>query len=474
MDPVMEQATADSLKYRKKEFLHPKYKLSQLYPLSGLQTQTITAAGSTEIVFQIPTKVVNLSKSYFNFTMTPSAATTANAQSFFAHKTPLSCIRQIQLYSQNGAYLCDLNYVNKFLNVAHFAETSYADFSSNGYITSTTVGDYNIFAGPSGNLGTAVSAFNFAQRVVTDNAGVVAALNSAGTNPLSYIERQYFVNGENGAVGAGGAAPVFNIQFPMKYLYDTIFNVDKDLYFAGEVLQLRFVFDVRDSAFFESPNGLLVGNVAMTRDINVSNIGFYLAVEQDPSIVTQVIEKTMSQGQALAIPYVYSYKINNGASTNPSLSFRFNRAHGTKLRRIYHAPFHNTETGATAYCRDNIGGAKTVSQLYTLLNNERLQEFNVLCTSAQDWMVLKNKLKDSTYLNSDGYQNNWFWVDDFTSEDSLWQNTSQDINLSSGIDLGVEQKWDIYMTTTNRALNHYVFAITEREILLRPGAITVS
>jgi len=176
----------------------------------------------------------------------------------------------------------------------------------------------------------------------------------------------------------------------------------------------------------------------------------------------------------LPIPFLYSYKIPK-TSTTQTVELRFDRNHGKKLRRIYHAPYHNTESGATAYARDNIKGLNTVTSFYSLLNNDRLQEFNVNTANAEDYMILNPRIKDSCFPNVDSYQNNWFWVDDFTSEGPLCKNSSQDITLSSGIDLNSEQKWSIYMTMANaREINHYNFVVTEKELLIRPGQIVVS
>lgn len=476
------EVVSDQLKFRSKEYSHPKYKLSQLYPLSGSQTQTINAAGSQEIIFQLPVKCMNLSKSVLSYTMRPADYAGDDGDNvFFTHKSPLTAIRQIQLYTQGGVYLCDLYNVNKYLNVVYFAETDKETFSTNEIRNNTSISNYGIYAHQNGRPAPIATiplgSYNYSSRVVTNAAGAVQAVDAVGTTAVGQFERIYF---EPGTLSPADPQPdpptpdpVINIQFPMKYLYNTIFDIDKDMFF-GEVLQLRIVFDGRDATYFQAEATNDATNAeACSQDINVTNIAFYTAVEQDQNIVNSIVKKFNTEGITIPIPYVYTYKTNL-SSTSQSLSLRFNKAHGKKLRRIYHAPFHNVENSVTAYMRDNIGGAKTVSNFYTLLNNDRLQEFNVDCSKAQDYMLLNHKLKNSTFVGVDSYQYVWFWVDDFTSEKPLSSPESKDIFLSSGIDLSAEQKWDIYMTTANnRALNHYNFAITEKELLIRPGAIQV-
>lgn len=464
-NPEVQSVVSEELKYTKKSFSHPKYKLHQLYPLSGSQTQTITAAGGQEIIFQLPVKVMNLSESYLSFSYVPSGASGAGIH--FAHVSPLSLIRQIQLYTQSGVYLADVYYVNKYLNTVFYPETKQDDFLTNEEINATSLNNYGIYTFPSNLAGDSRNTRIYASRVVTNDAGAQQAVDAAGTTAVAYKERIYF-----DAQNANGIS--INVQFPLKYIYNTIFNLNKDLYF-GEVLQLRIVFDGRDSSYFEATaaTSIIGGYAVESRDITVSNLAFYCAIEQDLNVANQIISKVNTTGMSVPIPYVYSYKTNL-TSTSQSLSLRFNRAHGKKLRRIYHAPFHNTETGVYSYMRDNIQGAKTVLQFYTLLNNDRLQEFNVNCTLAQDYMLIKPRIKGSCFINVDTYQYTWFWVDDFTSEAPLHSKESQDITLSSGIDLNSEQKWDIYMTMNNaRAINHYNFAITEKELMIRPGQIVV-
>lgn len=464
------QVTSSELDYSKKSLLHPKYKLSQIYPQSGLQTQTLTSAGGQEIIFQLPVKVFNLSKSVLRYTLTPSAASGAG-NNYVAYRTPLQCIRQIQLYTQSGVYLCDLYYVNKYLNTVFYPETKIDDFLElpiSNVTTATVVPTIGTFR--SNQLANGTTAGLQAGYVVADADLANPAVTAATVN---YTEKTYL----SGGSARNSTNPVISINFDMKNIMNTIFSMDKDL-FIGEVLQLRIVFDSSDTSYYfldtaGDDTTVLTGAAAMgAHTVAVSNIAFYLAIEQDLGIAQQIIDKA-STGLTIPIPFVYSYKTNL-SSTSQSLSLRFNRAHGRKLRKIYHAPYCGTENIYFQYYRENLRGAKTVTSFYTLLNNERLQEFNVDTTQFQDYMLLSHKLDRSAIQSVQEYQYGWFWVEDFTSEGPLWSHESQDITLSSGIPLDSEQKWDIFMTMANaRAQNHYNFAVTEKTLLIQPGAIIV-
>lgn len=470
--PSMESIVSQELSNKSKMYSHPKYKLTQLYPItSANQNAIITAAGGTEITFQLPVKVMNLGRSYLNLTLTPTAGGAALAN--ILHASPLSFLRQIQLFTQAGVYLTDLYYANQYMNTVYFPETSHDEFATNEILTSTSVNTHSTLAQMSGFIGTTVNA-DYAKRISTTNAGVLAATGNDDV-AISYSERKYF----HAVTAANSATPVMKIKIPMSYIKNTILSMNRDMYF-GEVLNLRFVTESYNSVGFVSTVAagptvpdVTVGAAALAGNITLGDVTFFCAIEQDLNIAQQIINEVNTAGINISIPYVYSFRTTNTASASQTISLRFNRSHGKKLRRIYHAPSHDNESGIYCYLRENKGGAKTVASLYTLLNNDRLQEFNIDCTKAEDYMTLKQKLKNSVYLNVDTYQQGWFWVDDFTSEEPLHSSASQDIKLSSGIDLTSEQKWDIYMTTQNRALTHYSFAITEKTLTIRPGSTTV-
>lgn len=490
------QVTSEELKYRSSSYLHPKQKFQQLQPFSGNQPKVIGTGGG-EIIFQLSNKVMNLSKSILEFTITPNAGG-ANFQNV-KYVKPLAPIRQIQLYSQSGVYLCDLYHVNKYLDVVYYPETSLDDFLSNEiqspqmYFVAEGVpieGGQKTMQTQRSNL-IANSAKNYGinqNRISIAADGAFASVSE--TNPtINYTEKLYYYPGSVNATN-----PIIKISFPLKYIYNTIFSVDKNIY-MGEILNLRFVFaDTKDIMYKVNVKdesggggvdvpGVIVPTTAakMSSDVTLTadNFYIYLAVENDLEIARQIIERVNTQGLMLNLPYVYAYKTNFASGTNQSLSLRFNRAHGKKLKKIYHAPCHGKEETVYNYVRDNVDGVKTVDYYYTLLNNDRMQEFNIKCSEYKDWQLHRHKLLGSSIQSVQEYQYGWFHCDDFTGEQPLCSKIAHDNNLSSGIDLNVEQKWDIYLTmnndrSANGGITHYNFAITEKELIIRPGQIMVA
>lgn len=470
------QVTSEELKYRSSSYLHPKQKFQQLQPFSGNQPKVIGTGGG-EIIFQLSNKVMNLSKSILEFTITPSAAGVGFHN--VKYVKPLAPIRQIQLYTQSGVYLCDLYHVNKYLDVVYYPETSLDEFLSNEL--STAINGVKSMQTHRSNLTAGnVPAYGDNQKRISIPANGAFADITETIPTINYTEKLYYQPGSADAA----ADPIIKISFPLKYIYNTIFSVDKNIY-MGEILNLRFVFaDTKDIMYKVDKvgaGGNIRPSVDNTPDVTLTadNFYIYLAVENDLEIARQIIDRVNTQGLMLNLPYVYAYKTNFASGTNQSLSLRFNRAHGKKLKKIYHAPCHGKEETVYNYVRDNVDGVKTVDYYYTLLNNDRMQEFNIKCSEYKDWQLHRHKLLGSSIQSVQEYQYGWFHCDDFTGEQPLCSKIAHDNNLSSGIDLNVEQKWDIYLTmnndrSANGGITHYNFAITEKELIIRPGQIMVA
>jgi hypothetical protein len=64
---------AKELEYKSEELLHGSYQLSKIIPPTGT-TSTITSSGGNEILFELPARVFNLSKSILNFTLLTPAS----------------------------------------------------------------------------------------------------------------------------------------------------------------------------------------------------------------------------------------------------------------------------------------------------------------------------------------------------------------------------------------------------------------
>ena len=158
------------------------------------------------------------------------------------------------------------------------------------------------------------------------------------------------------------------------FILSTLLAVNKDLYWDTNLI-LSFTFAPYSKFAFTS-NGLTLASsptIANVSAITVNNTSLFLALETNQDIITQLRNKVQTTGMTLQIPYVYTQKYASASSGSASLFQRFNSGMGQRLVRFYYSAFHTTETGLTAFDNSNI--VAKLTEIYTSLNNQRLQEY---------------------------------------------------------------------------------------------------
>jgi len=493
------EIVSSQLDYSKVLSSHPVYSYNRILPLSGSQSTTLTASGGNETVFELPTKVYNFARSRLEFTLAipkvDIAVPAANTYTW-VFKDAVSPIRQMQLYTRAGLYLCDIPYFNNYTKLVRKPFTPLKDFlefdimhnSANGVATpigrNSSTGS---FLQRNNDLRTAANAAALTGANDVAPSSISKRYDNSNAS-LSYTEAQYLdASTDNNAGNTPNPAMFYRVSIPFKEIKNCIFALDKDLYFGGEILILRIVWDTLNKVCYQVTNAggnvnpvaaagtLLVPGTA----INIDAMTFYLAIEKDPAIVTDIINAAATdQGLSVLCDYIFPYKFNVGPSTNPSVTLRFNRGHGRKLKFIIAGVFNNVEQVSTAYDCSNVGisaagdfyaiGTK-ITQFYTLLNNNRLQEYDLIAANGDDYKYIRDYIKESVLQNQNIYAYNWCFIENFCGE----KTTEVHPNLDCGIPLDIEQKWDIYYTTPNLTLNHYLFGVVQRLLRINKDGITM-
>jgi hypothetical protein len=447
----------DALNYEKLVHSHGQYQLTRVIQQTGGQTVPVTSSGGNDSIFEIPAKVWNLSKSVVSFNLSPD---TVGAAFIWANIDGFSCIRQMQLYTRSGLYLCDINDFDRYTNMTLRRENLVNDVigwdsPGSGLVQATATGTFEGLS-PSSD-------------VVANPPAVTARLD--GTALSSNLESRYAIPGATTTVNS----PAINYRLYLDKIKNSILAENKDLYFNGEILYLRIVWGLPNRVFFTSASGTTpVAGAAYANGMTVQNLIFYLAVETNV-MVENMIKSLVNRpdGLQVLIPMVYYNKLSISAATNQNITTRYNRAHGIKLKKIYWSAFNTLEKTITAYDKNNIAGAK-VSQFYTMIDNIRTSQYDYLPANLDDWIVKRKSLRGSDILNSSEYYFNWVWVEDFTDLNPLYKKAMElRDNFIEGIDLTNEIKYDIYSTTANVPLNHYIYAVTEKLLIIGSSGISV-
>ena len=445
------ESRAEQLDYAKKEFIHPTYRYTKVLQQSGGQANTITTVGGQESIFEIPIQAVNFNRSHLDFQIHLPAGGAGNFQAIYYDCFPF--IRQLQLYTRSGIYIADINDLANYTKVVWSAETKLSDFLNKTISNTTNAGTGDASRPSLFGLG---SLFERSNDISANNLTPTAQASS-----ISYTEPRYYKLG----LGANVETTV-NIRLPLGDIYNTIFSIDKDIYF-GEIILMRIVW--HGSQKFSWLQTVVPAYAIQTQNADYANLALYLAIEKNEAIVNSLRSQILSSGMNILTPYVYTYKNNLNGQT-ATVSLRFNRGHGRRLLKIYTSPFNTVENINTAFDNNNFQAGR-ISSYYTLLNNERLQEFDLNCRNLDDWSYMKEYLRDTVLQDSKVYQLNWFHKDDWTGK---FDKKIDDDNLETGLPLDLEQKSDVYFTLPAPAqYNYYSFAITQKMLTVGPQGITV-
>jgi hypothetical protein len=339
-----------------------------------------------------------------------------------------------------------------------------------------------------------------AQALNYTRAGNAQPHLATAAGSIRRTEQRYVFTVGRAATSAAGNNNTFRTRLGYLIKFGQIphclLSVNKDLYF-GETLILQINWSplrrvawsnrsytytaetalVSDRTYEYSPASIpqvIIAGGGAFLDANnfaqVKGITLYLAVETNRTLIDSIVRQMSTNGLRLLVPYTYTNKYTSNATISQNVQQRINRAWGRTLLRIYHSVFNLDETSHFAYDNTNVSGAK-VNEFYTSLDNDRLQEMNISCVRQEDYMMLKELIKGTSYQSSRHYQDNWSWVDEWTGTSPVHYR-KMDIG-ECGLSLAQERLWQIFLTTANAAYNHYSFFITQKMLSITPSQITI-
>ena len=418
----MEVKRADTIEYRPSVMADSEYKVTRLVQNTGANNVAISTSQSVATI-ELPAVAMNLAKSYLNFTVSVAAHTDADRYAFAYRDTPP--IQRLELFTRSGKYLMD---ISNFANV-------YQAFGQR----TKKVEDYH----------------GFSDGVVTK------------TDINNLTTKRILVGGD----GTTAAGVVVDFKIPGHELYNTILSLDKSVYF-GEVLQLRITFGDKDSIGFWASDAAGTANTTSASAITLTGLNYFLAQEQNPRVVQDLVETVTTTGMSLVVPFVHSYK-TTGQAEDTAVSIRLSRGHGQSVERIYTVPIAGAESFSTRYVAD----AEQLVSFYSLLDSKRMQEFDVLCgvatstpPGAKDYLWLRAHEKKDRVVSLDAANDvqNFAWSDSWC--DGLECAKQQHLG---GLDLSVERKYDIYFKAAAgvTATKYYSAVVCQKMLTISPAGV---
>ena len=276
-------------------------------------------------------------------------------------------------------------------------------------------------------------------RNTTTSTTATVANGAANPSSVNYFEPAYFI------VSANATAVTYNIQFPLRLIKNSVFSIEKNLYFDATTY-LKVYFGSLSKICYNSDSNAnpSAGNKTVyTGNASISNFQLMLAVESNQDLRTMVINKVASGGLSYLIPYVQAFK-NSNSGQSQNISIQLDQGNGRTLTKVYHAPYNNQELSDTMYDHANCGTIAGVSDTaitgvvnqkvalyYTRSNGKHSQDINIDCTSYSgtpllDYMSHKRQIRGSILANVNVFQYSWFHCDDFCDFGSAYDQENKD------------------------------------------------
>lgn len=447
------QVIGSQIFYKSVDLYAPRYKYVKINMSNILgNTVSVNPTSTTQVQFKLPYNTVyNLSKSKLA-TLIPLGVQTTNTFSQVVNDCWPFGNQLVTFETGNGLQLLNLPESSKYTKIVRKTTLPLAE-----YLTR----DVSNFPYPCNNAGT-------------------TTLNQTGlgtVGSVAYLENQYY------AQSASATVNYVPVLYELSNFSNTILSLDKDLYFGQNDMYFKYtVGNVNNFAYQSSTAGAGAGTIATLAPVigSLQNVYLYLAVEQNPIIIDQLIKQYQSSGLKIQIDYPFVTKTTTQTSTNQAIVIPFVPAQGKYLKRIYHTVWNSTEGLATALDCENSVAQPKITSYNTYLDSTKMQDDLVNCATANnatniyedDWRINQPFCKDSVILNYAVYQKNWFHCDDFCNPDmtkSLQIVNTQ--NIRDGLPMERGLQWQFLATTTSAGYIHDNFAIFVREILISPSGV---
>ena len=559
---------SDTIDYTKKQYMHSSYRWMKLTPVGGSgQSATLSTSSSTIVNFEIPNNVINLSQSKLAFDLLLTAAATTHCVDALS----LSLFDRITLSTRSGVVLANCDNMGQFTHLITKLKTKSINLVDNPNNLTTTPQKANggvstpltSYPIPT-SLNTTVNisnkkpmsdicksgacCFQSIGRSITTSLATIASTTQSLVNNVSNVYRidgsvittpfleNLHVLTENKVSSAAGTFAA-SYQLPLGSIKDTLLEINKSLYFGDNlILSLSFnpstkfswlttggVEGGQSTGTSASPGTTLSTGTAMVQWTPtagaavqsvpgaLSNLALYVAVETDPIITSQLINKVNTEGFSMTVPYVYCTKTPvsiaipaaaDGIANTGSFSMqqRITRGYGQRLLRCYSSIFGAESiaagnqcfiAGASAFLPKTVGDGTSIANAtavtaFTLnqhsdvtlgayntsLDGIRLQDFTLSAEDSTHWLVNEYYLRGSCILNVDQYKNQCMHIDSWTGNPVCEEDDTIDNGLSLDSDktYGVSYT-NLYNVTSQTSFQHYLFFVVQRQLTIKGNQI---
>jgi len=448
-----------SLDYSVRDHTHSTLHFRNVAPQTSGDVALSASSTSGPTSFIISSSVFNPSKSRLNFEIQLPAGTVSEIN--FVQSNLLKAISRITIYDQNtSAILADINNVGNTYSMLNPIATKFDEFvhKSQPLLPAVTQAAARVI--PYENMGKVLGAGNY-----------LGAIDTGAQNPFFQLR--------NAITSTAGSITVLQCSIPFSAFNHSFFALDKFVYSPSN-LQI----DVYWSGFStfawlgtSATNLTTAAAVVASCTLTGSQMLLQLCTEGNVQLASQVIQKTMSSGLSLPIGYISSAKFVIGASTSQSWTIPLTAAYGKKILYTAFAPFHTTETLATAnnHSRNGTSAGTTVITSYnTFINSIPILSpagFDVSARGDDYTVANKQYIEGSAIQNVYDFTYNWVHVDNYARTKLCELNPSE----VDGLDVVSQQaNYQLQATTTSTALNWYLAICGQKTLSISSQGVSVN
>ncbi len=451
MSEIGNYILANELQNETKILKYGNYQSNRISPIvnnNNTSGSLITTSG-TWLEYEVPSKCVNCStfRADMNFCLTVA---TPFVHLFF--NDGVSFIKSLQLVTRGGQYIVRIDEFDRYSKLFRYT-TSKEKFRT---LTNTANDSSLTGAGPTNS--SLMKHRGLAHNADLSQGQRITAGATAGVNRTSDDEPTYFTS--TGTM-TDTVKLTYPLSLPLSLIKDSFFSVNRDVNF-GEIVLLRIELNEPARVGFKTS---IASDVALP-GYWIENPYLYMGIQQNQAIIDMVNSNVR---QDILIPFVRSSKLAgpNSSGVDYTLSNRINTSDGSHLVRIYVQPYNSTESDATAQdrCNKSLASATGVNTpakwlyFHTEVDSIRRQPFDLLCTTYDDYELLRPLLVDSCVSDEQQFAQNQVWIENFGSNYPIasqdW--TSYDTSkMIQGAPIEKEIKHDfVYRTTANNVQNYF-------------------
>ena len=471
----MSMQFSEELVYSKSISAHGNYKYLRIVPLGSAQNPVLSLSSTTQIQFELPNNVMNLSKSKLCFDVLVALQGSLSKFSNI-YGNALSFIDRITLTSRSGVVLCDIPNTHIFGNMISSVNTKLSDLMSkntlNSGITMATAAALTADVDP---LAAATLAANTSVLSLSPLAPVndIARCNGTANHQTSaetYVATAYTPNTEPVNIYLApivAASTAISYQIDLSAFKDTIMELNKNIYF-GDNLVLTINWNSCTKIGFNNTTNtgaLGTGPTTFTVPLQLNNLFLYTATETDPTIISQLVSAVNNGEFSLIVPFVNSQKYSSAASGSNAMQQRINATYGHTLLRTYFSCFNNSEVSQFAYTHND----SVIVDYNTYMDGLRLQDFTLKVSDSTHWLYNERNFKNSCMQSLQQFKANFVHIDNWCGASPC----NNDDSVLNGLSLDIDRTWSVQCNNATAAYKFYLFYITQKKLVINKGSLTM-